>query len=80
MVNLEIDCKDRPGLTRDINNILLNLDLVVDNMECNRMHVSSIGEAVFSAKLALLMAENTDSKMLAEEIESLADEVRVNIL
>ena len=79
-VNLEIDCKDRPGLTKDINNILSNLDLVVENMEFNRFHVSSIGEAVFSAKLALAVSEDTSSELLAEEIETLSDDVRVNVI
>ena len=80
IVNLEIDCKDRPGLTKDINNILSNLDLVVENMEFNRVHVSSIGEAVFSAKLALAVSEDTNSEVLAEEIESLSEDVRVNVV
>ncbi|MEE4243562.1 MAG: ACT domain-containing protein [Desulfopila sp.] len=80
IINLEIDCKDRPGLTKDINTILSNLDLTVENMEFNRMHVSSIGEAVFNAKLALAVPEGTSSESLADEIESLSDDVRVNVV
>lgn len=80
IINLEIDCIDRPGLTKDITNILSNLDLTVENMEFNRVHVSSIGEAVFSAKLALAVPENTSSETLAEEIESLSEDVRVNVI
>lgn len=79
-INLEIDCKDRPGLTKDITNILSNLDLTVENMEFNRFHVSSIGEAVFSAKLSLAVPEETSSEDLAEEIETLSDDVRVNVI
>lgn len=80
IINLEIDCKDRPGLTRDINNVLSNLDLVVENMEFNRFHVSSLGGTVFSAKLALAVPESTSSEALAEEIESLSEDVRVNVI
>lgn len=80
IVNLEIDCKDRPGLTKDINNILSNLDLVVENMEFNRVHVSSIGEAVFTARIAVTVSESTNSEELAEEIESLSEDVRVNVI
>lgn len=80
IVNLEIDCKDRPGLTKDINNILSSLDLIVENMEFNRVHVSTIGEAVFSAKLALAVSEETDSEALAEEIESFSEDLRVNVV
>lgn len=80
-INLVIDCKDRPGLTKDINNILSNLDLVVEHMEFSRAHVSSIGEAVFTAKLAVAVAEGTDGETLAEEIESsLSDDIRVNVI
>ena len=79
-IKLEIDCKDRPGLTKDINRILSSLDLIVENMEFNRMHVSTIGEAVFSARLSLLVPESTSSEALADEIESLSDDVRVNVV
>ena len=79
-INLEIDCKDRPGLTKDINNILANLDLVVENMEFNRVHVSSIGEAMFNARLALAVAESVNGEAVAEEIESLSDDVRVSVI
>lgn len=79
-INLEIDCKDRPGLTKDINTILSDLDLTVENMEFNRFHVSTIGEAVFSAKLALAVSEDTSSEALAEEIETLSEDVRVNVI
>ena len=80
IVNLEIDCIDRPGLTKDINDIVSSLDLVVENMEFSRVHVSTIGEAVFNAKLALAVPEETDIEALAEEIESFSDDLRVNIM
>lgn len=79
-VKLEIDCKDRPGLTKDISNILLSLDLVVENMEFNRVHVSSIGEAMFNARLALSVAESVREESVAEEIESLSEDMRVNVV
>lgn len=80
MINLEIDCKDRPGLTKDINNILANLDLVVENMEFNRVHVSSIGQAMFTARLTLAVAESVNGEAVAEEIESLSGDVRVSVI
>lgn len=79
-IKLEIDCKDRPGLTKDISNILVNLDLVVENMEFNRVHVSSIGEAMFNARLELSVAESVSGETVAEEIESLSEDVRVNVV
>lgn len=79
-ISLVVDCKDRPGLTKDINTILTNLDLVVENMECNRAHVSSIGETVFTAKIALSVPEETNSEAVAEEIEALSEDVRVSVV
>ncbi|WP_136805454.1 ACT domain-containing protein [Desulfosediminicola flagellatus] len=79
-ISLVVDCKDRPGLTKDINTILTNLDLVVENMECNRAHVSSIGEAVFTAKVSLSVPEDVTGEAVADEIEALSDDVRVSVL
>ena len=79
-ISLVVDCKDRPGLTKDINDILAGLGLIVDNMECNRAHVSTIGEAVFTARLALSVPEGTSGEAVAEEIETLSEDVRVTIL
>lgn len=79
-ISLVVDCKDRPGLTKDINTILSNLDLVVENMECNRAHVSSIGEAVFTAKVELSVPENVTGEAVADEIEALSEDVRVSVV
>lgn len=79
-IKLEIDCKDRPGLTKDITNILANLDLVVEHMEFNRVHVSSIGEAMYNARMELAVAESMSGEAIAEEIESLTDDVRVHVI
>lgn len=79
VINLVVDCKDRPGLTKDINTIAANLDLVVKDMDCNRYHVSSIGEAVFSARLTIGVPEGTSSQAVADEIEALYDDVRVSV-
>ena len=79
-IDLEVDCRDREGLTRDISNILFNLDLVVQNLEFNRFPVSSIGEAVFSAKLTLGVPEGSSARAIADEIEALSEDMRVNVL
>jgi len=79
-VSLVVDCKDRSGLTRDINNILYNLDLVVEHMDCNRFPVSSLGESVFSAKLTLAVNERMNAEAIAEEIEALSEDTRVSVV
>lgn len=79
VMNLVVDCSDRAGLTKDINNILHNLDVVVENMEFNRVHVSTIGQAVFSAKVSICVHEDRNCDNIVEELEALSDDVRVTL-
>jgi glycine cleavage system regulatory protein len=78
-IHLVVDCIDRPGLTGDLTNILANLDICVENMECRRFAMDGIGD-VFSAQLALRVTESTKSENIAGEIETLSEEVQVNVL
>ncbi len=81
-LKLELDCKDRSGLTKDINNTLSNLDLVVNHMEFHRLLVTTLGETVYNAKLDLTVPADTDNADLASEIEAMltADDVRVHVM
>lgn len=78
-IHLGVDCIDRPGLTGDLSNILINLDISIENMECKRFAMDGIGD-VFSAKLALVVPETVKSEVVAGEIEALSEDVRVNVL
>lgn len=78
-INLIVDCQDRPGLTKELSRVLASLDLVVENMECNRVHVSSIGQTAFTARVQLTVPETMSSESVADEIEALAEDVRVSI-
>ncbi len=80
IINLVVDCIDRPGLTGDLSNILANLGLGVENMECKRFAMDGINETVFSAKLTLAVPETVESEIIAGDIETLSEEVRVNVL
>lgn len=79
-ISLVVDCQDRPGLTKELNRVLANLDLVVENMECNRVHISSIGQAAFTARVALTVPEGLSSEAVADEIEALAEDMRVTVV
>ena len=78
-IHLVVDCIDRPGLTGDLSNILANLDICVENMECKRFAMDGIGD-VFSAQLALVVPETAKSEIIAAEIEALSEDVQVNVL
>jgi glycine cleavage system regulatory protein len=80
IINLVVDCIDRPGLTGDLSNILANLDIGVENMECKRFAMDGIHDTVFSAQLTLAVPEAAESEVIAGEIEALSEDVRVNVL
>lgn len=80
IINLVVDCIDRPGLTADLSNILANLDIGVENMECKRFAMDGIHDPVFSAQLTLAVPEEAESEVIAGEIEALSEDVRVNVL
>lgn len=80
IINLVVDCIDRPGLTGDLSNILANLDIGVENMECKRFAMDGIHDTVFSAQLTLAVPEGAESEVIAGEIEALSEDVRVNVL
>ncbi len=80
IINLVVDCIDRPGLTADLSNILANLDIGVENMECQRYVMDGIQDPVFSAQLTLAVPEEAESEIIAGEIEALSEDVRVNVL
>ncbi|KIO37600.1 ACT domain-containing protein [Shewanella sp. cp20] len=78
-LRFNVDCLDRPGLTREIVDILSNLDLEVEQMECNRMHVSTLGQTVFSAKLAVSVPEEISGDSIIELLENVSQDARVSL-
>jgi len=78
-INLLVDCIDRPGLTADLTNIIANLGITMENMDCKRFEMDGIGETVFSAKLALSVDQTVDSETIAGEIETLSEDARVQV-
>lgn len=79
-IHFVVDCIDRPGLTGDLSGILANLDIGVEDMECKRFTMDGIGDTIFSARLTLSVPFDADSEIIAAEIETLSEDVRVNIL
>jgi len=79
IINLVVECIDRPGLTGDLSSILTNLDIGVEDMECKRFVMDGIGDTVFSARLTLAVPIDADSATIAGEIETLSEDVRVDI-
>ncbi|MCL1092676.1 ACT domain-containing protein [Shewanella kaireitica] len=79
-VNFNVDCKDRPGLTRDIVDVLVNLDLAIEHMEFNRVHVSVIGETMFTSKLTVLLPIEVSNASVLELLEGVSEGLRASVI
>ena len=79
-IRLEIDCPDRPGLTRDITRTIEDLNVTIDNFEFNRYPVTDLNENVFSAKILVEAPEGTLAEHIADELEALDKRLKVIVL
>ncbi len=77
-VQLALDCNDRPGLTRDINETLANLGVSVTQLESHRMQVASLGRTVFNANLTLVLPPQLDVASLSAALEAVEPNARVH--
>lgn len=77
-IKLTIDCDDREGLTKDINQIFNNLQISVEHQENYRVAVPNIGGTVYSAKFELLLPENLSSADLRQQLEAIGKNIRIN--
>lgn len=78
-IKLVIDCDDRAGLTKDINQILSNLQVNVEHQESYRVAVPSIGDTVYSAQLTLNLPENVSTSDLCQQLEEIGNNIRIAI-
>jgi glycine cleavage system regulatory protein len=79
-VNVVVDCKNRPGIQSELNDILQGLSFHVEKMEHTLCRVANIGETLFSARCELRVPENLSSEAVADEIEALTADARVNVV
>ncbi|ABZ78300.1 amino acid-binding ACT domain protein [Shewanella halifaxensis HAW-EB4] len=77
-VKLVFDCNDRPGLTRDIDDILADLEVELESLECHRLAVIGMSSPVFSSILTLAIPGSITSERVIESLEGLSDDVRVS--
>lgn len=79
ILKCNVDCRDRPGLTREIVDLLSNLNLEIEHMEFNRVHVSTIGQTVFSSQLAIIVPDEVSDASVVELLEGVSKDARVSL-
>ncbi len=80
MIELELDCEDKPGLTKQITAALEDMDVVLEDMEFHRYPVTAADLNVYSAKLKVRVPENVHETELADELEGLSDRMKVIVI
>ena len=76
-VVLEIDCLDRPGITRDMNDYLSGLDIRVENLESTRHPIGAVTSTVYSTRVTLSAPRGVDGEAIAQKIEALSSDIKV---
>lgn len=79
-IRLEIDCLDRPGLTRDISDYLNRLGLVVEHMESTRHPIGAVTSTMYSTRVTLAAPPEVEAAEIAERIESLSSNIKVTVV
>ena len=80
VITLELDCEDKPGLTRQITAALGDMDVVLEDMEFNRYPVTAADINVYSAKLKVRVPEDVSDTEIADELEGISDRMKVIVI
>jgi glycine cleavage system regulatory protein len=78
-LNLCIDGKDRPGLVRNITQVLSDNSIQVDNMECNRLGVPAIGATLFTSHFKIVVDEQFNKSALISSLQEIADDLIIDL-
>ena len=71
---------DRPGIIRDISQVLAAQNVSIVELESERVSGSFSGEAMFKAKARLMLPKGLHVEELCRSLEALASELMVDLL
>jgi glycine cleavage system regulatory protein len=78
-MTLDLVGADRPGIVRDLSRVLAGLGVSITELETERVAGSFSGEPMFKAHAVLLLPDDLDLDRLRRSIESLANELMVDL-
>jgi glycine cleavage system regulatory protein len=76
---LELVGHDRPGIVRDVSRVLAAQQVSIVELETERVAGSFSGEAMFKTRAELLLPAGLDADKLRGSLESLANEMMVDL-
>lgn len=78
-LDLCIDGKDRPGLVKNITQILRENSIKVENMECNRLGVAGIEGTLFTSHFKIIVDEQFDKYALVSSLQEVAEDLIIDL-
>ena len=79
VLKLELLGQDRPGIVRDISRVLAEQQVSISDFHTERTSASFSGEAMFKASALLRLPAGLDASVLQNALESLANELMVDL-
>ena len=80
MIVLEIDCLDRPGLTRDISDFLGGLNIQIEHMESTRHPIGTVTSTLYSTRVTLAAPKEVEGQTIADRITSFSGDIKARVL
>ena len=77
-IQVTLNCEDRSGLTREINDLLTGLEVEVEHINTLRAPVSGLGRSVYEAKMTLRLPSDVTQENLVHKLEQLDDKIRIS--
>ena len=77
---LELDFLDRPGLTRDISEMLIDQGVEIEQLESTRHPLGAVASTVFSTRVRLALPKGMTIEEVSEKISALENDVQVKIV
>ena len=77
-VKVTLNCEDRSGLTREINDLLTGLEVAVEHINTFRAPVSGLGLSVYEAQMTLKLPSDVTENNLIHKLEQLDGKIRVS--
>ncbi len=79
MMALDLIGADRPGIVRDLSRVLAAQNVSIAELETERVAGQFSGEPMFKARARLLLPDGLSEDKLRQSIESLANEMMVDL-
>lgn len=79
LLTLELVCQDRPGIVREISEVLAAQRANIEELTTHLLSGSFSGETLFSAQIRLRLSQGTRADTLREALEHLSADLMVDL-